>query len=246
MNKSFDEYAKYYDYLYKDKPYKKEAYYIKKFFLKKKLDILEIGCGSGSHAIEFEKLGHNVVALDSSSNMISLAKKKNNKVLFLVKDGKSFKSKKKFDIVILLFHVINFFHKKKEIKKFFENSNYNLKKNGLLIFDFINYEALRKFPPKKKVKTIKLNNKLTLIRKTIPNFNKITKIFKIKFKILLYKHKYIQDKFLEIHNLRIYNLSEYHKFYNKFFELKNIYSWMSFSQLKENHDWHGFMILKKK
>ena len=40
------------------------------------------------------------------------------------------------------------------------------------------------------LKTIKLNTKLTLIRKTIPNFNKITKIFKIRFKILLYKSLY--------------------------------------------------------
>lgn len=94
MNKSFDEYAKYYDYLYKDKPYKKEAYYIKKFFLKKKLDILEIGCGSGSHAIEFEKLGHNVVALDSSSNMISLAKKKIIKYYFWLKTEKVLNQKK--------------------------------------------------------------------------------------------------------------------------------------------------------
>jgi hypothetical protein len=94
------------------------------------------------------------------------------------------------------------------------------------------------------LKTIKLNTKLTLIRKTIPNFNKITKIFKIRFKILLYKYKYIYDQFLEIHTLRIYNLSEYHNFYNKIFELKNIYRWMSFSKLKENYDWHGFMILK--
>lgn len=35
MKKIFKQYAKYYDYLYKDKPYKKEVDYIKNFFLKK-------------------------------------------------------------------------------------------------------------------------------------------------------------------------------------------------------------------
>ena len=228
MSSSFRKYAKYYDQIYSDKSYNLETVYLNKIFKKKKSEILEIGCGSGNHAIEFFKLGHKITAIDNSSKMISLARKKNKKITFLKKDGSSYRSKKKFDTIILLFHVVNFFETKKNLETFFINASYNLKSGGLLIFDFINLDALKKYPPLKKSKVINLKNNLSLLRKTFPSFNKKTSIFQIKFKIFIRKYKSVIDQFLEIHRLRIHSLDEFQDSYAKLFKLHKIYKWMSF------------------
>ena len=76
MKKIFSKYADYYDLLYKNKSYKRETNYIEKIINKyagKKLKILELGCGSGGHALELKKKGHAITALDTSKKMIEIA-----------------------------------------------------------------------------------------------------------------------------------------------------------------------------
>ena len=164
MNVIFSKYADYYDALYKDKNYNKESQYIEKLinkFAGKKLNILELGCGSGSHAFKLQKKGHNIVAIDRSREMINLAKKKDkhNKIQFLTRDLTKYVSKKKFDVIILLFHVINFLESNKDLKMLAHNSNKNLKKNGIIIFDFINYDGVLSDKPKKKIKIVNQKKK---------------------------------------------------------------------------------------
>jgi SAM-dependent methyltransferase len=246
MINSFSEYAKYYDQIYSDKNYKAEAQYISKILKKKNLEILEIGCGSGEHAVRLHKLGYKLIGVDSSGKMISIAKRKNKKIIFLKRDGRYFRSKKKFDAIILLFHVINFFKSQRELNSFFLNSAYNLKKNGVIIFDFINLNALKEHHPTKKKKIINLKKEQFLIRKTFPTFNNVTKIFTIKFKILIYQSKSLIKQFLEIHRLKIHSEKELKKSYESYFRLFKVYKWMTFINLGRQDDWHGTLIIKKK
>jgi SAM-dependent methyltransferase len=246
MINSFSEYAKYYDQIYSDKNYESESQYISKILKKKNLRILEIGCGSGEHAAQLYKIGYKLTGIDSSSKMISIAKIKNKKIIFLKKDGCYFRSKKKFDAIILLFHVINFFKSQKELKNFFINSSFNLKKNGIIIFDFININAFKKHPPIKKEKVINLKKDQFLIRKTFPTFNNVTKIFTIKFKIMIYQCKSLIKQFLEIHELKIHSEEEFKKSYESYFRLFKVYKWKTFFNLERQDDWHGTLIIKKK
>ena len=128
MNVIFSKYADYYDALYKDKNYSEESKYIEKVinkFAGKKLNILELGCGSGNHAFYLKRKGHKIVGVDRSKKMICLAKKKdkNKKIHFKTEDLRKFVSKKKFDVIILLFHVINFIEKNKDLKKLVKNKS---------------------------------------------------------------------------------------------------------------------------
>jgi len=73
--------------------------------IKKKLCIIDIGCGPGRYAHDLAKLGHYVTAIDISNDMISIAKKKNlifkKKINFIVGDYLLRKFAKKFDYAIL-------------------------------------------------------------------------------------------------------------------------------------------------
>ena len=75
MLNNFD---KYYDLIFADKNYKKEVSYIlkksKKIRIKK---ILDIGCGTGTHADLIHKsIKKKIIGLDKNKKLIGMAKKK--------------------------------------------------------------------------------------------------------------------------------------------------------------------------
>ena len=75
----FKDYAAYYDLLYKDKDYLKEVNYINNLILKYKKGsktILEMGSGTGKHAVLLVKKNYNLVGVDFSQSMINLANKR--------------------------------------------------------------------------------------------------------------------------------------------------------------------------
>ncbi|RYG02795.1 MAG: class I SAM-dependent methyltransferase, partial [Chitinophagaceae bacterium] len=72
--------AKFYDEIYRNKPYAAEASFIRdqvvKTFGDKKISILELACGSGNHSLQLAGYGYNIVATDLSEESIAIAKKK--------------------------------------------------------------------------------------------------------------------------------------------------------------------------
>lgn len=88
--KSYVDFAMFYDTLTTDVDYKKRAEYILKIF--KKFDkaptlLLDIACGTGSFSNEFAKKGIQVIGVDASEEMLSVAAEKSraqgNDILFL-------------------------------------------------------------------------------------------------------------------------------------------------------------------
>ena len=73
--------------------------------IKKKLSIIDIGCGPGRYVYDLAKLGHNVTGIDISSDMINIAKKKNlifkKKTNFILGNYLYTKFNQKFDYAIL-------------------------------------------------------------------------------------------------------------------------------------------------
>jgi len=72
----------------------------------KSLHILDIGCGTGRHAIELAKRGYQVVGVDLSASMIQKAKQNAKKqqvqVTFEQHDARNLPFVSKFDIVLML------------------------------------------------------------------------------------------------------------------------------------------------
>ena len=68
--------AELYDLFYGAKPYAAEAGYLhgllQRFSERPVRRLLDIACGTGSHAIELERLGYEVVGSDISEDMLAL------------------------------------------------------------------------------------------------------------------------------------------------------------------------------
>jgi SAM-dependent methyltransferase len=140
----FAHYARYYDLLYKDKDYTGEAEYVHALLQRQgntPKSILELGCGTGKHALLLAKKGYAVTGVDMSEEMLAAARERK------VKDGKSLSLEfthgdvrsvrvdKKFDAVISLFHVMSYQTTNEDLSNAFQTAAAHLKRGGIFVFD---------------------------------------------------------------------------------------------------------------
>jgi SAM-dependent methyltransferase len=141
--KVFDHYAQYYDLLYSVKEYKAETEYVSSLIEKYgpgSKSLLDLGCGTGSHGFNFANRGFEVTGVDRSSEMIAVAKKKKEQkgitnISFAEGDILSFSLGRQFDVVVSLFHVMNYLTKANDMARGFGNALEHVKPGGLFIFD---------------------------------------------------------------------------------------------------------------
>ncbi|MCK4959457.1 MAG: class I SAM-dependent methyltransferase [Planctomycetes bacterium] len=145
--KVFDNYARYYDLLYRDKDYQAEADYVVSLlneFAGPAKSVLELGCGTGKHAISLAKRGLEITGVDLSSEMVSQAKQRAeqsgqpvaSQLDFSVADIRNLSLGKKVDAVISLFHVLSYQTANDDITAVFSVAREHLNPDGVFIFDF--------------------------------------------------------------------------------------------------------------
>jgi ubiquinone/menaquinone biosynthesis C-methylase UbiE len=151
MNSYSGRYAELYDIFYKDKPYAEEAafvhYCLQKFGKQPTRSVLELACGTGSHAIELEKFGYSIFATDSSDSMLAVARQKvrslSSQVEFHNQDMRSLNLKERpFDAAICLFDSIGYVVTNEALMQTLQGINRYLHADGLLIFEFLNAGAM--------------------------------------------------------------------------------------------------------
>jgi SAM-dependent methyltransferase len=101
--------------------------------------LLELACGTGA-ILQILVKSYDVVGLDVSPQMLSIASKKLPQVKFFQRSMVSFDLGKKFDVIICVFDSINHVLKFRDWKKIFRNAARHLEEDGLFLFD-INTEA---------------------------------------------------------------------------------------------------------
>jgi SAM-dependent methyltransferase len=141
----FDIEAEYYDLIWGSYDYGKEVAILHKFFKNEGVKrILDVGCGTGNHAILLAPLGYEVVAIDLSRKMIEKAKKKDlsNRVCFIVADVRKMDIKEKFDSVICLGLTFSHFITKREVEKVLKNIRNALRLGGYFIFNCYNFDGI--------------------------------------------------------------------------------------------------------
>ncbi|MBN2425710.1 MAG: class I SAM-dependent methyltransferase [Calditrichaceae bacterium] len=103
----FENYAKTYDNESFTKGTIGECDFIEKeISFNKSLRIIDIGCGTGRHAIELAKRGYNITGIDFSESQLARAREKakdqNLKITFLQHDARNLPFENEFDLAIML------------------------------------------------------------------------------------------------------------------------------------------------
>ncbi len=138
----YARFAEVYDRLTHDIPYVKWADYLQSAFLKFGMNpglVLELGCGTGSLAIELSKRGYEMIAVDVSADMLAKAYEKAQKnkadILFLNQDMREFELYGTVDAVVCLLDSLNYMTSLKDVRKVFSLVHNYLNPGGLFIFD---------------------------------------------------------------------------------------------------------------
>jgi len=148
--------AEVYDIFYADKPYGREAEFVhnclQKYGAGEVRSLIELACGTGSHALVLEKLGYRITALDYSADMLARARQKvaaNSAIDFRLGDMTAFELENKpFDAAVCLFDSIGYVQTNAAIKRVFVSVRDHLRSGGLFIFEFWHAAAmLRSYEP---------------------------------------------------------------------------------------------------
>ncbi len=156
-----EDYSRIYDLIYSDKDYKKECDFIEEIFSKhgvKPKSILDVGCGTGNHAIILATRGYEVIGVDRSVHMINVAKAKADrlgvKAKFICGNLQDIKFEKKFDSVISMFAVMSYQLTNQDVSSFCRFVKENLIENGIFISDFWYGPAVLLEKPQNRIKRI--------------------------------------------------------------------------------------------
>jgi len=139
----FEQYAPWYDLLYQDKDYVSEAAFVDERLRVQgthKGTLLDLGCGTGVHALEFARRGWTVTGIDLSEPMIQRAKTRASKdgahASFRQGDVCEPGPERDFDAVVSLFHVVSYQISPAKLEGLLKSAHAALKPNGTLLFDY--------------------------------------------------------------------------------------------------------------
>lgn len=149
--------------MYRDKDYAGEADYVDgliQLHAPGAQSILELGCGTGGHAVHLAGKGYTVSGIDRSDMMLQRAADSREaapediagRLTFLHGDVRDFRAGRSFDAVVSLFHVMTYQTTDADLAAAFATAAAHLQPRGIFIFDCWYGPAVRSDPPVVRVK----------------------------------------------------------------------------------------------
>ena len=167
--------SKYYHILYKNRN-TQEAHFLIKNLVNllipdKNSLFLDLGCGSGRHSIELNKMGYKVDGIDLSTKSLEIAKPfENSRLKFIRADFRKLDFENKYDFILNLFTSFGYFDKENEHAQVFKQIFKSLKNNGHFVIDFLNTKkAVKNISKTNPQQTIHIDNIEFRIKKTYDN-----------------------------------------------------------------------------
>lgn len=209
----FSNYARYYDLMYQDKDYVGEAQFIQRLiqtYAPATTTILELGCGTGNHAMLLAKEGYQVHGVDLSQEMLGYANERCDRLSpalatrlqFSQGDLRQVRLDRKFDVVLSLFHVMSYQTNNEDLLAAFETAKAHLVPGGILIFDVWYGPAVLSEPPTVRIKRLEDQSiQVTRIAEPVmePNKNLVDVNYHIFIKDLISSKI---DEVREVHTMR--------------------------------------------
>jgi len=219
----FDKtYSDFYDLFYQEKDYSHECDIIEKIFKENHLSpktILDLGCGTGGHALPLSKRGYKITGVDRSIQMLEIAKKKAKtmelSIQYFEQNINSLQLNSTFDVVISMFAVIGYQTSNDSLEKTFRNVREHLKPGGIFIFDCWYGPTVLKEGPQTRVKTLKKEEEIRIIRLASPSLDEFNHVVNINYHLLEIKRTQILSEIKETHTMRFFFAQELRYFLEK-------------------------------
>ncbi|MFH2067781.1 MAG: class I SAM-dependent methyltransferase [Pseudomonadota bacterium] len=252
----FDQYANYYDLLYRDKDYEGEVRFVDGLIRKNApdtLNLLELGCGTGIHAEKFTRAGYAVHGIDGSPEMLKYA---DQRIQLLPEDRREslsfscgdirrfYQLNRRFDAVLSLFHVICYQTDNQDLSSVFDNVKQYLNPKGLFIFDCWYGPAVLTDPPAVRVKRLE-NTEIEVTRiaepAIYPNENRVD----VNYQVFIKKKSTGEVDILnETHKVRYLFMPEIMNLCERFgFSILEAGEWMT-GRKPDSNTWAVYFVVR--
>lgn len=155
-------YADAYDTLYHDKDYERECdlleHALAEHATRPVRTVLDLGCGTGNHALPLAERGYRVTGVDLSGEMLERAAEKGRQrrldVRWLQGDVRHAATQEKFDAALLMFAVLGYQQSNADVAATLAATRRQLVDGGLLVFDVWHGPAVLRERPGERVKVV--------------------------------------------------------------------------------------------
>jgi SAM-dependent methyltransferase len=161
-------YAEAYDPLYADKDYAAETDLIERlagqYVTGPVHEILDLGCGTGRHAVALAERGYRLVGVDRSPRMLDLARERASAarvgpIEFLEGDVRTVRLGRQFDVVLLMFAVLGYQIGDHDVRATLETVRLHLRPAGIVILDVWWGPAVESIGPSERTKVVSLGDR---------------------------------------------------------------------------------------
>lgn len=213
---AYGRFARYYDEIYHEiLDYKADCDYLETLFRqrlhRRPESILDLGCGTGNHAIELARRGYEVVGLDKSVSQLAVARQKVSgrglPVKFIHGDMVKFRLRRRFDAVICMFGGFGYMLSDRDLRSHFASVREHLPTDGVYVFEFWQESAV--VPGHQS--WLARDRPHRLLRLDQASFDRAKHRLTIDFQFYVFRGKQLADRFSEAHTVRVYALPEMRK-----------------------------------
>lgn len=188
----YKKFAPFYDEMNNNDFYDDYVFLIQKIIKEnnfEKVQLLDLACGTGRLIQKLKPFCSNIEGIDSSKEMLKIAKGKDKNIKYYNQSFLDLNTKKKYKIIVSTFDSINYLTTKRNLALAFKNIAKHLANNGFFIFDFNTIH-------KKVNKEIKKDGII------------YHNLIKNKFWFVTVEIKKGEKNFKEYHKERLYSFSE--------------------------------------
>jgi len=233
--RSYNDFAYIYDSLI-DEDYDKWTDYIEDIFIKYNVRpklVLDLACGTGSITTRLAKRGYDMIGIDLSEDMLSIAAEKamedNLDIRFIKQDMTSFELYGTVDAIICTLDAVNYITSPLKLQKMFDLAKYYLNPNGIFIFDISSVHKLTNILGNNSF----INDSGDIFYTWENEYNTRTKICKF-FLTFFIKYGTKYERIDEVQSQRAYKVSDIYKYLDKSgFGIVDCFDGLSFNKSAE-------------
>ena len=211
---------------------------------------MELGCGSGRHAVEFSKLGFRVTGIDRSEDMIKQGRQRikefspeiRDRITLNQGEATKFSTTEAHDVVVSLFHVVSYQTTNDNLSGVFRSARAALVTGGLFTFDFWYGPGVMTERPLPRIKRLDISG-VQLTRIAEPEHDVNRNVVQVKYTIFALDQSVNRiEQTIEVHSMRYLFLPEiellaaHHNF-----KIIEAGEWLTGKILHE-HCWSGYVV----
>ncbi len=191
----FADYARYYNLLYQDKDYPGEAAFIAGILREAgsaPKTLLDLGCGTGRHALEMARSGVHVTGVDMSETMLHMGRELFSSLdatdfaaplpELHQGDARTFRVARQFDAATSLFHVMSYQNSEEDALALLATAHAHLASGGLFFFDFWFGQGVLRDPPARRERIME-DETMRIRRIAVPEQNIRDNLVVVKYTV---------------------------------------------------------------